>query len=68
MQLINKEAAKTALENCDLSNKANFKPYVQRDLENIFAKRGQRIEIKPIDEAINIDSEEIHEVVKKENK
>ena len=29
--------AKAALEQCDLSNKENFKSYVQCDLENIFA-------------------------------
>ena len=38
MKLITKAEAQTALKECDLSNKANFKPYVQRDLENIFAE------------------------------
>ena len=37
MQMLTKEEAKAALETCDLSNKENFKDYVQRDLENIFA-------------------------------
>ena len=37
MGLISKEEAKSALEKCDLSNKANFAQYVQKDLENIFA-------------------------------
>ena len=77
MQLMSKTEAQDALNACDLSNKANFKSYVQRDLENIFKvdevpaqaeepkfKRGKRIEAKPIDEFADI----AHEVViKKEN-
>ena len=60
MQMLTKEQAKEALDACDLSNKANFKSFVQRDLENIYKvepvlKRGRRAEIV-IDEAI-------HEVV-----
>lgn len=58
-----KEEAKAALEQCDLSNKENFKSYVQQDLENIFKeepkKRGKRAEFA-VDEAANI---EVHEVV-----
>jgi len=79
MSLMSKDEAQDALNACDLSNKANFKSYVQRDLENIFKvdevpvpvaepkfKRGKRIEIKPVDDAMII--EESHEVVvKKEN-
>lgn len=38
MQLLSKDEAKAALKECDLSNKANFKSYVQRDLKNIFAE------------------------------
>ena len=38
MQLLSKDEAQAALKKCDLSNKANFKSYVQRDLENIFAE------------------------------
>lgn len=52
MQLMSKFEAQDALSACDLSNKENFKSYVQCDLENIFAK----------------DANESHEVVKKENK
>ena len=77
MKLISKSEAQAALNACDLSNKANFKSYVQRDLENIFKvdevtaqaeepkfKRGKRIEVKPVDEFADI----AHEVViKKEN-
>ncbi len=77
MQLMSKTEAQDALNTCDLSNKENFKSYVQRDLENIFKvdvvpaqaeepkfKRGKRIEVNPIDDFANI----AHEVViKKEN-
>lgn len=72
VQLMSKIEAQDALNACDLSNKENFKSYVQRDLENIFKvdaepkfKRGKRIEIQPVDDAMII--EESHEVVKKEN-
>ena len=68
MQLLTKDEAKAAMEQCDLSNKANFKSYVQKDLENIFAeepkKRGKRAEMSIIDEVCDVES---HEVVKKEN-
>ena len=55
MQMLTKEQAKDALDACDLSNKENFKSYVQRDIENIYKeepvfKRGKRAEIV-IDEA-----------------
>ena len=77
MQLMSKTEAQDALNTCDLSNKENFKSYVQRDLENIFKidvvpaqaeelkfKRGKRIEVNPVDDFADI----IHEVViKKEN-
>ena len=72
MQLMSKAEAQDALNSCDLSNKENFKSYVQCDLENIFKadvepkfKRGKRIEIQPVDDAMIV--EESHEVVKKEN-
>lgn len=38
MKLMSKTEAQEALNACDLSNKANFKSYVKRDLENIFAE------------------------------
>jgi hypothetical protein len=37
MNLMSKSEAQDALNACDLSNRANFKSYVIRDLENIFA-------------------------------
>lgn len=38
MEFITKDEAKAELTKCDLSNKENFKSYVQQDLENIFAE------------------------------
>ena len=77
MQLMSKTEAQDALNTCDLSNKENFKFYVQRDLENIFKidvvpaqaeelkfKRGKRIEVNPIDDFADIAHEG---VIKKEN-
>ena len=77
MQLMSKTEAQDALNACDLTNKENFKSYVQCDLENIFKvdvvlaqaeepkfKRGKRIEVNPVDDFADI----AHEVVyKKEN-
>ena len=61
VNVMSKHEAKAALEQCDLSNKVNFKAYIQHDLENILkeepVKRGKKAEIV-IDEAE-------HEVVEK---
>lgn len=67
MKLMSKTEAQEALKTCDLSNKENFKSYVQRDLENIFKvdavpapaeepkfKRGKRIEVNPVDDFADI--------------
>ena len=62
MKLISKTEAQEALNACDLSNKSNFKSYVQRDLEVIFAA-----DIVPEQEedsiVVTLDAEikEIHE-------
>ena len=64
MELLSKAEAQAALEKCDLSNKANFKSYVQRDLENIFAE-----EPKPVQEKVSkpaVKTAKSPEVVKKE--
>ncbi len=58
MQLMSKAEAMTALSACDLSQKANFKDYVQRDITNIFADE------KPASKAAKAKS---CEVVKQEN-
>lgn len=54
MQLMSKSEAQDALNTCDLSNKENFKSYVQRDLENIFAE-------DPIVVTLDAEIKEIHE-------
>ena len=64
MQMLTKDQAKSELDACDLSNKANFKPFVQRDLENIYKeepvfKRGKRAEAHILDDV----AEATHEVV-----
>lgn len=80
MKIMSKSEAKDALSVCDLSNRANFKSYVQRDLDNIFKeeapkKRGKRATIKLIDDVMEIDTDPIvveikepavHEVVTEE--
>ena len=56
MGIMTKEEAQEALEVCDLSNKKNFKSYVQKDLDNIFAT-----------ETHKKAKSKSHEVVTKEN-
>lgn len=75
MKKMSKEEAQSALSSCDLTRKENFKSYVQRDLENIFApeksfvpvaepkKRGKRAEIKVFDEVVNTEPIIIEPVV-----
>lgn len=76
MKLMSKKEAQEAILNCDLSNQNNFKSYVQHDISEILRddeapkKRGKRIEIKPVDEVIDVEPEmvepiieEVHEVV-----
>lgn len=60
MNMISKDEAKAALEQCDLTNKANFKSYVQHDLEVIFAEEGKKRGKK-------IEADDTHVVVNKEN-
>ena len=70
MKLMSKSEAQAALGACNLSNKANFKSYVQNDISNIFkddeesnAKRIKKAEPAIIDEAVEVEP---HEVVTKE--
>ena len=70
LQLLTKEEAQSEMGKCDLSNKLNFKSYVQKDLENIFAedhkaKRAKKVEMPIVEEVVNVEPE--HEVVKQEN-
>lgn len=69
MNLISKVEAQKALSTCDLSFKESFKGYVQKDIKNIFVKdeeskpkKGKRIELGIVDEAVSTKS---HEVVNK---
>lgn len=59
MGLISKEQAKDALKACDLTNKENFKSYVQHDLEVIFEDETKKKSKK---------AEPTHEVVEQEKK
>lgn len=63
MNLMTKEEAKEAIEKCDLSNKENFKSYVQEDIANIFYE-----EVKPVQENYKkfaAKAAKSHEVVNK---
>jgi hypothetical protein len=57
LKLLSKADAQEMLIECDLSNKENFKSYVQKDLENIFEEKLDTFAIE----------QESHEVVIKEN-
>ena len=62
MNLMSKSEAQEALVSCDLSNKANFKSYIQRDFENIFAeepkvKRGKKVEMPIVEHEVVINKE-----------
>lgn len=61
MNLMSKIEAQEALALCDLSNKDNFKSYVQRDLENIFAE-----EPKKASKPAALRQPKVHEVVETE--
>ena len=62
MKLMSKTEAQEALNKCDLSNKANFKSYVQRDLENIFAADEVPAQVEePIVVTLDAEIKEIHE-------
>ena len=80
MKLMSKTDAQEALISCDLSNKANFKSYVQNDLDVIFEEEPIVVkleaEIKEVceDKAIvetsikGIKNKSLHEVVIKKDK
>ena len=53
MDMITKEEAKAILDACDLSNKANFKSYVQKDLANIFAEPKSKSKASKTHEVVN---------------
>ena len=62
MQLMSKTEAQDALNACDLTNKENFKSYVQRDLEVIFAADVVPASVEdPIVVTLDAEIKEIHE-------
>lgn len=62
MQLMSKSEAQDALNACDLSNKENFKSYVIRDLEVIFAEDEVPAPAEdPIVVTLDTEIKEIHE-------
>lgn len=63
MGMMSKAEAQEALSKCDLSNKANFKSYVQRDLANIFAEDQKPAPVKAASKTAKS-----HGVVLQENK
>lgn len=66
---ISKSEAQKALGTCDLTNKSNFKSYVQSDLENIFVEEPKAKRSKKVTKEPAIENHKSHEVViKKENK
>lgn len=65
MQLLTKEEAKAAIEKCDLSNKANFKDYVKRDLAAILAEEPKLKRTKAIAKELVVKETKSHEVVNK---
>jgi hypothetical protein len=65
MQLLTKEDAKVAIEKCDLSNKASFKDYAQRDLTAILAEEPKPKRAKAAAKEPVVKETESHEVVNK---
>lgn len=66
MGMMSKEEAQVAIIDCDLTNKDNFKSYVQRDLEVIFAEEPKKRSKKPEAKIAEVIPES-HEVVTIEN-
>lgn len=66
MELMSKEQAQEALIECDLSNQENFKSYVIRDINNIFAE-DEKPATKEQPKASKQPKAAAHEVVTIEN-
>ena len=79
MNMLTKSEAKEIISSLDLKPIDHYVACVQRDYAKVIepekkTKRGKRIEIKPVDEAMDLEPEiiesiieESHEVVKQEN-
>lgn len=65
MQIMDKDEAQAALKECDLSNKANFKDFVQRDLAVIFADepKTKRAKVPVKQEDPTVEEADTHAVV-----
>lgn len=68
MQLMSKTEAQAALNACDLTNKANFKSYVKRDLEVIFKEDPIVVTLDAEIKAINEDKAIVETSVRGSNK
>jgi len=66
LKLLTKADAKAEMDKCDLSNKANFKSYVQRDLENIYAQEKPEVKAVEAKPFANKAKHNTHEVVNEE--
>ena len=62
MGMMDKAEAQAALKECDLSNKINFKFYVQNDLAKIFAEDKK---VKAVKKEQVVEETKVHEVVDK---
>ena len=70
MSMLSKSEAKAIISGLDLKSIESYAQCVQRDytkvmVENKKTKRGNRIEIKPVDEALDVPKEIVESVVEK---
>lgn len=65
LEVMSKDEARDALNKCDLSNKDNFKSFIQNDISNIF-KDDAAPKVKKSKKAEPKTDIESHEVVNKE--
>lgn len=67
MNFLSKDEAKEALSKRDLSNKANFKDYVQKDIKNIFSEpvKSEKAPVAPKAAKTPVveKTEPVHEVI-----
>lgn len=61
MKMFTKDEAKEAIEQCDLSNKENFRPSVQRTLSNLLKVEENIFTEDPIVVTLDAEIKEIHE-------
>lgn len=61
MEFLTKEEAKSAIEKCDLSNKENFRPSVQKTLSNLLKVEEDIFAEDPIVVTLDAEIKEINE-------